>query len=383
MNRGQPQAIRSRGVHDGSGLGLMESGVIALALVVVLSTLVLTGSAPAGAQGSKPKIISYRVDGAVNYSNPGAEAFWSSIPWTDVPLTATIPPGGGHTPDVRIRSVNDGYNLFLLWQWNDSAGASFASNTELWRAANGTLMPLNPADTANVTQLFYNSTYYYQDRAAVLWFLPQSLGQQQTPDMMEGSDGAITGGAGEIWHWQSNPTDNNPLDTGFPGGYTDAAGNPIYPAGNLSFAEDDYTNTTGFFTVPGYFGAGAPNLVPDMDPFQIHVGSSYSNTTKQWTVEMARSFGTSRGTPYCIQLQPGGTYDAGFAVWNGRLGESAAYKSASQWWSVVVSNQTIAQPPPAQGGVPLNLAAAVSVGLLLVGIMIGAVVRSSRREGGK
>ncbi len=214
----------------------------------------------------------------------------------------------------------------------------------------------------------------------MLWFLPQSLGRQQTPDMMEGSDGAITGGAGEIWHWQSNPTDNNPLDADFPGGYTDSAGNAIYPADNLSFAEDDYTNTTGFFTVPGYFGAGAPNLVPEMDPFQIHVGSSYSNAAKQWTVEMVRSFTTTMGATYCVQIQRGGSYDVGFAVWNGRLGESAAYKSASQWWTLTVSNQTAHVPVPT-GGVPLNLAAAAGLGMLFVGVIIGAVVRSFRREG--
>ena len=355
--------------------------VLGVATALVLGMLAATASGPARAQTVNPSIVSYRVDGAANYSNPGGEAFWGGISWTDVRLVATIPPGGGHTPDVRIKSANDGYNVFVLWQWNDSAGPSFASNDELWRAPNGTLMLLTPADTENVTQLYYNATYYYQYRAAMLWFLPQSLGRQQTPDMMEGSDGALTGGAGEIWHWQSNPTDNNPLDTGFPGGYTNASGAPIYPADNLSFAEDDYTNTTGFFTVPGYFGAGAPNLVPEMDPFQIHVGSSYSNATKQWTVEMVRSFTTSMGATYCVQIQRGGSYDVGFAVWNGRLGESAAYKSSSQWWTLTVSNQTAPQVPVPTGGVPLNIAAAVGVGLLLVGVMIGAVVRSFRKEG--
>ncbi|HII40658.1 MAG TPA: hypothetical protein HA326_05515 [Thermoplasmata archaeon] len=354
--------------------------VLGLALVLALSTVAVVVSGTATAQGSYPNILSYRVDGAANYSNPGGEPFWQGIGWTDVPLVASISPGGGHTPDVRVKSANDGYNVFLLLQWNDSAGPSFASNDELWQAPNGTLMLLNPEDTATVTHLYYNATYYYQDRAAMLWFLPQSLGRQQTPAMILGSDGAITGGAADIWHWQSNPTDNNPLDTGFPGGYTDSLGNPIYPADNLSFAEDDYTNTTGFFTTPGYFGAGAPNLVPEMDPFLVHVGSSYSNATKQWTVEMVRTFTTSQGTPYCIQLEPGATYYTAYAIWNGRLGESAGYKSVSPWYTLTVSNQTVAQAPVSSGGVPLNLAAAVGVGLLLVGVMIGAVVHSFRRE---
>ncbi len=372
--------LSESGIHGRGGSARLL--VVALALVLVTSLFVMVQGGPARAQASYPLVVAYRVGGAVDYRNPGGEPFWQGIPWTDVPLVASISPGGGHTPDVRIKAANDGYNVVVLFQWNDSAGPSFASNDELWRAANGTLMLLDPADTANVTQLYYNATYYYQDRAALLWFLPQSLGRQQTPAMMLGSEGAITGGAAEIWHWQSNPTDNHPEDTGFPGGYTDAAGNAIYPADNLSFAESDYTNTTGFFTVPGYFGAGSPNLVPEMDPFLIHVGSSYSNATKQWTVEMVRSFTTSQGLPYCIQLAAGATYYAAFAIWNGRLGESAAYKSVSSWYNLTVSNETAAQAPVSAGGVPLNLAAAVGVGLLLVGVIIGAVVRSLRKGDG-
>jgi cytochrome b558/566 subunit A len=105
-------------------------------------------------------------------------------------------------------------------------------------------------DTAQVKQLFYNSTYYYPDRVAMLWFLENATERQQSPVMELGSGGALTGGAANIWHWQSAPTDNNPIDTGFPGGYTNPSGTPIFPADNLSFAEDDYTNTTGYFVIP-------------------------------------------------------------------------------------------------------------------------------------
>ena len=383
MRQSPARVVRSTVSERPRAPGRAGLAVLGLALALALSTLATVAVSPARAQGSYPNVLSYRVDGAVNYSNPGGEGFWQSIAWTDVPLVASVAPGGGHTPDVRVKSANDGFNVFVLLQWNDSAGPSFASNDELWQAPNGTLMLLDPSETANVTHLYYNATYYYQDRAAMLWFLPQSLGRQQTPAMVLGSEGAITGGAAEIWHWQSNPTDNHPLDTGFPGGYTDSLGNPIYPADNLSFAEDDYTNMTGFFTTPGYFGAGAPNLVPEMDPFLVRVGSSYSNATKQWTVEMARTFTTSQGTPYCVQLAAGTTYYTAYAIWNGRLGESSAYKSVSQWYTLTVSNQTAPQAPGTVGGVPLNLAAAVGIGLLLVGVMIGAVVRSFKREGGK
>ena len=88
-----------------------------------------------------------------------------------------------------------------------------------------------------------------------------------------GSSGAITGGAADIWHWQSVPTDNNPSDQDFPGGYTDPTGKAIYPNNNMSFAEDDFTDMTGFFVTGGSFGADAPNL----DPTRIR--SSYTLET--------------------------------------------------------------------------------------------------------
>ncbi len=335
--------------------------------------------APAGgvhAQTTFAGVTSYRVTGAPNYSNPGGEPFWSSIPWVDAPLTASVPPGGGHTPDVLVKSANDGFNVFMLFRWNESVGPAYVSEEEVYRAANGSLVPLDPAATQNVTQLFYNSTYYYPDRVAMLWFLENASQRAQSPAMKLGSEGAITDGAGEIWHWQANPTDNSPLDTGFPGGYTDPAGNPIYPPDNLSFAESDYTNTTGFFVVPGSFGAGAPNLDPYADPFAIHVGSMFDNTTKQWTVEMVRTFTTTgAAAAYQVQLETGTSYYVAFAVWNGRLGESAEFKSISAWYNLTVS----AMPAPATatptGGVDPILASVVAAGTLIVGLALGMLIR--------
>jgi cytochrome b558/566 subunit A len=204
--------------------------------------------------------------------------------------------------------------------------------------------------------------------------------------MQLGSSGAITGGSAEIWHWQTNPTDNSPNDTGFPGGYTDPGGRSIYPADNVSFAEDDYTNTTGFYVIGGSFGAGSPNLDPYADPYIIHVGNSFSNITKTWTVEMVRSF-TTEDSQYRVQLQVGSTYYVAFAVWNGRLGESSHIKSVSAWYSLAISNQsppsstsTTSSGPQPQLGIPLDLAAAVGLGMLLVGVVMGLVARAKTKD---
>jgi cytochrome b558/566 subunit A len=269
----------------------------------------------------------------------------------------------------------------MLFRWNDSVGPSFGSSSELYEASNGTLLPLGPENTANVKQLFYNSTYYYPDRVAMLWFLASASTRQQAPAMQLGSDGAITGGAANIWHWQSNPTDNDPNDTGFPGGYTNPSGAPIFPDDNVSFAEDDYTNTTGFYVIAGSFGAASPNLDPYADPFMVHVGNYFSGAYKDWTIEMVRSFSTSDPT-YRVQLATGSTYYVAFAVWNGRMGESSHIKSVSQWYTLTISDEAPSVPITAQSqtGIAPTLAAAVGIGLLLVGMIIGVTIRPKTRE---
>jgi hypothetical protein len=352
-----------------------------LSLLWFGTMIVWAGSGVVRAQVLSENIVSYRVDGAPNYGAPGNESFWKAISWTNVPLAASVSPGGGHTQNVLVKSANDGFNIYVLFRWDDTVGPSFGSEDEIYTAPNGTLLPLNPEDTANVKQLFYNSTYYYQDRVAMLWFLENATERKQSPVMDLGSDGAITGGAAEIWHWQSVPTDNNPNDTDFPGGYTTPSGSPIFPADNLSFAEDDYTNTTGFFVVAGSFGPDSPNLDPYANPYIVHVGDFFSDTNKTWTVEMVRSFTTTDASQYRVQLTPSSNYYVAFAVWNGKLGESAHIKSVSQWYSFTISNQPASSPPPLVlgGGIDVTLAAAIGVSLLIVGVIVGTVVQPKRK----
>jgi DMSO reductase family type II enzyme heme b subunit len=362
----------------------LRHAILPLLLLVMLwpSSFFLVGFASAQTS-SFPNIVSYRVEGAPNYNAPGNETFWNQISWTNVTLVASVSPGGGHTASVLVKSANDGFNIYVLFRWTDRQGPSFGSDSELYEASNGTLLPLTPESTANVTQLFYNSTYYYQDRVALLWFV-ESGSMQQSPAMELGSDGAITGGAANIWHWQAVPTDHDPRDAAFPGGYTDPVGNAIFPPGNASYAEDDYTNMTGFYVTAGSFGQDSPNLDPFADPYVVHVGSYFSDANKTWTVEMVRSFTTSQATPYRVQLKTGSSYFVAFAVWNGKEGESAHIKSVSQWYTLTISDKTPAQPTPTplspEGVVSPELAAVVGVGLLIVGVIIGLL---SRPKGNK
>ena len=348
----------------------------------ILLTIFFSSSRLSSVNGqSYPNITSYRVNGAPDYNAPGNESFWNTVDWMNVPLAASVAPGGGHTSEVSVKSANDGFSIYILLKWNDEVGPSFGAGNELYSLPNGTLVPLSSDVTGNVTQLFYNSTYYYQDRAAMLWFIGGS--RQQSPLMELGSNGAITGGAADIWHWQSVPTDNNPNDPAFPGGYTDPTGRAIYPNDNMSFAEDDYTNMTGFFVTAGNFGADAPNLDPYADPFVIHAGNAFSDSNKTWSVEMVRSF-TTADPQFQVQLKAGATYYSAFAIWNGRLGESAHIKSVSQWYTITISDS----PPPYMSttvtsqtpSITPTLAAAVGLGLLITGIIIGIAVKSKNKS---
>jgi len=366
-------------MNRGVLLGLVLIALISLAPVLLSASPQLRVHAQ---QSSFTNIVSYRVAGAPNYTLPGNESFWNAISWTSVPLSASVSPGGGHTSHVLVKSANNGFDIYVLMRWNDTAGPSYLGSTEAFKAPNGTIVNLNPALTQNATQLIYNSTYYYPDRAAVLWFIAPSSLRQQAPVMMLGTNGALTGGAAEIWHWQSNPTDNNPNDTLFPGGYTDPKGTPIYPQDNLSFAEDDYTNTTGFYVVAGNFGNSTPNLAPYADPYIVHAGNSYSYTNKTWTVEMVRVMQTSDASNYRAQLKTGSTAYIALAVWNGRMGESSNLKSVSQWLTLTVSGSTASTSTSSttstsvSGEVTVPLAAAVAAGVLIAGIVIGTVIRS-------
>ncbi len=324
-------------------------------------------------------ITSYRVSGAPNYNTPGNESFWSQIGWTNISLVASVAPGGGKTPSVLVRSPNDGFNIYVLFRWKDAQGPSFRGDNEVFNDSSGGHI-LNPANTSTVNQLFYSSNYYYPDRAAMLWFIGNQAQRDQTaPQMQLGWNGAITNGTANIWHWQSNPTDNNPSDKIFPGGYNDPKGNPIYPPNNSSFAEDDYTNKTGFYPVAGNV-SGTLNLDPYANPFMILAGTYFSAANKTWTVEMVRPLVVQQDARYRVQLTVGSTYFVGFAIWNGRMGESQHIKSVSQWYKLSVSNQAAPAAPAPTGGVSLTLATATGIGLLVTGLVVGLMIKPERKK---
>ena len=358
----------------------LSNGPLALLILLVFAIFAVQPSRAVNVQTTFTTITSFRVAGAPNYGAPGNESFWSQIGWTNVSLVASVAPGGGKTTSVLIKSANDGFNAYVLFRWNDAQGPSYGNYTEEFRDSQGSLHFLDPANTTGVNQLVYNSTYYYQDRAAMLWYIGnQTQRDQVAPQMQLGTNGALSAGTANIWHWQSNPTDNDPSDFNYPGGYTDPKGNMIFPPNKSSFAEDDYTNTTGFFPIAGN-ASGTPNLDPYSSPFVVLAGNYFSTANKTWTVEMVRPLLVPQDAQYRVQLSVGSTYFVGFAIWNGKMGESSHIKSVSQWYKFTLTNQAPAAPATTVGGVSLTLAAATGTGLLAVGLIVGLLIRPQRKK---
>lgn len=354
-------------------------GCLALLAVLISAVFMFQPASAATVQTSFATVTSYRVSGAPNYDAPGNESFWTQIGWTNVSLVASVAPGGGKTPSVLVKSANDGFNVYVLFRWKDAQGPSYGNSTEEFMSS-GKLVELNETNTQIANQLFYNSTYYYQDRAAMLWYIGNVTQRDQAaPQMQLGTNGALSAGTANIWHWQANPTDNNPSDFNYPGGYTDPQGNAIFPPNNSSFAEDDYTNTTMFSPIAGNV-SGTPNLDPYSNPFLVLAGNYFSPANKTWTVEMVRPLVVPQDAKYRVQLAVGSTYFVGFAVWNGKMGESAHIKSVSQWYKFTVTNQAPPAPAVAAAGVSLTLAAATGAGLLAVGLIVGLIVRPERKK---
>ncbi|HET7405331.1 MAG TPA: ethylbenzene dehydrogenase-related protein, partial [Candidatus Bathyarchaeia archaeon] len=136
----------------------------------------------------------------------------------------------------------------------------------------------------------------------------------------------------------------------------------------------------GFFLVGGNSTQTPPVIDPYSDPFIILAGNSFSAVNKTWTVEMVRPLAVSQDSRYNVQLSVGSSYFVGFAVWNGRMGESAHIKSVSQWYSITVSNESPLTPAIPAAGISLALASASGAGLLIAGLVIGVLLRPEKKK---
>lgn len=269
-----------------------------------------------------------------------------------------------------------------------------------------------PQDTAEYVSLFYNNTYTYPERVVIMWLLggvPNDWTQiAYTPHMIPGTPGALSAGQAELWEWNSNPRANNTQDSGYGSVITSITGvqfslnnwteNPAYanylahdPL-KLGFIDhqgmitDLYSNGSSLYMIGGIpFITTFPeinnasingwqwlqgNYSPKdlWDPSLVATGARVVSTPTgtYWYVEFARTF-TTIGTPsapYQVQLYPGHTYYAAFAVFQGGAGESVDFKSISFWWRVYI------QPASSSASILPLILIANSIGAPIISLIL-------------
>jgi hypothetical protein len=313
-------------------------------------------------------------------------------------------PLNGGSP-IKIRSLNittyipDVGNVHItsLQQF-----VQYGLNGTFW--AQGAYNLFYPQDTAEYVSLFHNATYVYPLRVAVMWDLSgvptDWFKVAYTPHMVLGTPGAFSAGSADVWHWNSNPSSNNTLDTSYQ--ISDTIGTetlqgkvwtlvnythcPQYADPlNLGFLphqgmlNDMFVNGSSIYFIGGIpFLNSFPvlnnpsisawnwlhgNYTPKelWDPALVATGDRLEvdqNGQTYLYVEFARTFSTQGVTScipnagdeskYQVQFEQGKVYHVAFALFQGAIGESVDFKSISLWWNVYI------QPSNGQSG-PLSL----------------------------
>ncbi|EZQ02036.1 cytochrome b558/566 subunit A [Candidatus Acidianus copahuensis] len=402
---------------------------IMILVLAVLSLSVFSMFFQVPVAQSSPVVTAYKVVGTTDLGNPGSESFWSSIPWTNISLTANIPnaPTSGLTKYLLVKAAWNGSDLIFLLNWeapkpaynawsaaaagiyppasgpglfrlveltpgvvykvvDNSTFSSYVSivngkeepgriifnysgillpapnDTQIHVLSNGTIIlfhSLRPMEKLLYGDgMFYgyyvNSTWYYPDRAAIMWYLGSGAPSTMTMVGMHiggkyagqvfdgfnftyaGGSLKLPGGSANIWMWVSGATWNssedpafkvnlwqNESDTGL--SYTDLH--------NHGFAVPLFTNNTNMYEVDtsGIWYAPVKSSGLNDSLFYIWTGAKYSNGS--WTVEYVYPLNVpSSYEPFFAHPSEGNIYYIAFAIWQGPLGESLFDKSIVPNW---------------------------------------------------
>ncbi|MEM3338721.1 cytochrome b558/566 subunit A [Saccharolobus sp.] len=229
------------------------------------------------------------------------------------------------------------------------------NGTQITVLSNGTILlwhSLRPMEDLLYNDgMFYgyyvNSTWYYPDRAAIMWYMgsvipPTKDGMNiggkvpgQVYDGYEfkyaGGSLAQQGGAANIWMWVSGATWNNKTyDPAFAANIwnNESLTGLNYTLGNLGFAVPLYTNNTDMYEVDtaGIWYTPVSSSGLNGSLFYVKTGATWSNG--YWTVEFVRSLSVPQDlAKYEPNITVGKTYYVAFAVWQGKMGETLFDKS--------------------------------------------------------
>lgn len=258
------------------------------------------------------------------------------------------------------------------------------NGTQITVLSNGTILlwhSLRPMEDLLYTYgMFYgyytNSTWYYPDRAAIMWYLANNvptkdgmnLGGKYPGQAFDGftfkdAGGSLaqTGGAANIWMWVSGATWNNATyDPAFKANIWEnltllnSTGIPYTDPGDHGFAVPLYTNNTNMYEVDtgGIWYAPVRSSGLNGSLFFIWTGAKYQDG--YWCVEFARPLAVPPDyEPFMPNITVGKIYYVAFAVWQGRLGETLFDKSITSNFLTLellttapTTTTTTTSPPP-------------------------------------
>lgn len=115
-------------------IGLRLTTILAIVLVIIVGVLAMVYPIPLAQAPSG--IVAYKVVGSANLAAPGTESFWKEIPAYNVSLvpnlsTQMLPisynvPTSGLVPYVLVKAAWNGTDIFILLEWPDPYGPSYA-----------------------------------------------------------------------------------------------------------------------------------------------------------------------------------------------------------------------------------------------------------------
>ncbi len=379
-------------------------------ILISVGLVVMFEGVLAQAQSSNT-LIAYAVNGTPNWNNPGSESYWNNIPWTSFSLTGTVV-GGGHTSSISVKAAHTSTQIYILLTWNDShpsyaLSSAFGGNGALLLFQNVTNKSKYLIEPATLDMeyiaytnsmpgwtyvgLYANSTYYYTDRAAIMWSMGAvsdcmsvGPGNSSTPG------GSLQSGPANIWEWLSGATDNSTNDAAWPL-WQNESNTWISYKPTHSFAINLYTNRTGPYEV-GLNGdapmanwyPSAPGTVNTTYPFNVWVAAKYSNGN--WTVEFVRNLTVSgMAQKYEVNLSIDQSYHVAFAVWKGNIpgpgynytGESAFAKSYTPEFITLTLSLS---SPPTSSSISMDILYIITIVIALIIVGTAIMIAIYRRK---
>ncbi|MEM3710541.1 MAG: ethylbenzene dehydrogenase [Thermoprotei archaeon] len=213
----------------------LKYGVYGIIFVLVVAGIAIgvDNALNVAAQASTTITAYYVPNAQIDLGHPGQEFFWSSIPWTTVPLVPTVPAPGsiaGHTTSIKVKmawTYVDGVPYIIVLTYGVVLGTQNEIATA-YQSPSGELTPQGriwaPFNFFPTSTYFVNITYNTADESHTnVYSVPISYQEREIsypPGQTMGNPVTIYVNTtdGELTGWVSGAIDvyGNPLNNGLP-----------------------------------------------------------------------------------------------------------------------------------------------------------------------